>query len=694
MNPVSILLKTYRNFWNVYQLAQNATLIPAPAPTETREKFSLVLMDGGNLPAFLNDLPKQTRQPDELILVRRSPHTDPSTGSGQRLQPVSTIPSTLINADGLSATAARNRGIEAAKHSIIVLMETNVEQPAEILSALTQPLEAEATVGMCAAGTSSNKLIQWLNQSYSSSISPLLSWQAFAFRKIQWARVGGIPEDILLFAAWSVFIAKMLGRETSFCQSDVAVTLPTPSAVKFIAETAEAEGSLGLSAHWAWKQSRFALLAFALFGLTLLLFVLSPWLGFSRVVIAFGLSFIWLAFWGSRTGTSLPPLTAGWLALVRFASFVWGVRRRAETLPLLNLQAERHLQDIVSTHPNRKGIIVYFPTHDWGNMFQRPHQIARQFARAGYLFFYGTRNEVSDSVAEFYQVEPNLILTSMPAIPPETFRAVEPVILYIGATWHAHTLDIFENCRVIYDHYDDLAVSGGLQSDHDYLLEKSTVVVASSRLLIEAVQTSRPDALFIPNAVDDEWVSRFEPKSGDAAPSDLAEIQKSGKPIIGYSGALAEWFDYPLLKEAAKRLPDFEFVLLGINYDGTLDKSGILDLPNIHWLGQKPYADLFHYVWRFDVAMIPFCINDITLATSPIKLYEYFCCRKPVVSTALPEVMRYNEALIAEDASAFAKQIQNALEKSKSTPYQDAIQTIARANTWQGRVAEIIGRLK
>jgi glycosyltransferase involved in cell wall biosynthesis len=282
----------------------------------------------------------------------------------------------------------------------------------------------------------------------------------------------------------------------------------------------------------------------------------------------------------------------------------------------------------------------------------------------------------------------------MPAIPPETLRVVEPVILYIGATWHAHTLDVFENYQAIYDHYDDLAVSGGLQTDHDYLLEKSTVVLASSRLLIEAVQRSRPDALFIPNAVDDEWVRRFEPKPDEAAPSDLAVLQKSGKPIIGYSGALAEWFDYPLLMETAKRLPDFEFVLLGINYDGTLDKSGILDLPNIHWLGQKPYADLFHYVWRFDVAIIPFCINDITLATSPIKLYEYFCCRKPVVSTALPEVMRYNEALIAEDASAFAKQIQNALEKSKSAPYQDAIQSIAHANTWQGRVAEIIGRLK
>ncbi|MBL8063908.1 MAG: glycosyltransferase [Anaerolineales bacterium] len=684
MNPLSTLLAYYRNFWNVYKLAQNANQVPVPEQTAQVEKISLILMDGGDITSSLTRLSNQTRQPDELIIVLRTPPSE--------LKPALAAPSTIVTADGISAGAARNRGIAAAHNPIVVVMESTLHPQAGLISALTKPLEVEPAIALCAPQLASSPFWSWLSQPY-EAVSPLASWQALAFRKIEWARVGGIPEDISPFAAWSVFLAKLLGQKISFCQSTIETDLPVSSPVKFTAAIAQEEGSLGLAAHWMWRQVKFALLVLTLLGLTVLLFILSPWFGLTYTAMALVLSVIWLAFWGRKTSATLSPLFAGWLALVRFMSYLWGVRRRAKTLPLLNLQAERHLKEIVSTYPDRKGIVVYFPTHDWGNMFQRPHQIARQFARAGYLFFFGTPNKIVDFVPEFQQVEPNLYLASMPAIPPETFRVVEPLILYIGAAWYAPMLDILLNCQVIYDHYDDLQVSGGSMVYHERLLKRSNIILASSRLLMEAVQRSRPDALFIPNAVDDEWVRRFEPEPGDAAPSDLAEIQKSGKPIIGYSGALAEWFDYPLLTETAKLLPDFEFVLLGISYDYTLEKSGVLDLPNIHWLGQKPYADLFHYVWRFDVAMIPFCINDITLATSPIKLYEYFCCGKPVVSTALPEVMRYNEALIAENAAAFAKQIQKALTLSTSTAYQEAIQAIARANTWEGRVRTIIGPL-
>jgi hypothetical protein len=188
-------------------------------------------------------------------------------------------------------------------------------------------------------------------------------------------------------------------------------------------------------------------------------------------------------------------------------------------------------------------------------------------------------------------------------------------------------------------------------------------------------------------------VQQFEPKPGDLPPADLAPLLQSGNPLIGYSGALAEWFDYVLLEKVARLRPDFEFVLLGINYDDTLDQSGILNLPNIHWLGQKPYTQLFHYVWRFHVAMIPFQINPITLATSPIKLFEYFYCRKPVVATPLPEVMRYNQTLVADTPATFVSQIEAALQLLTSADYLDAIQNIARANTWAGRAREVIARL-
>jgi hypothetical protein len=113
-------------------------------------------------------------------------------------------------------------------------------------------------------------------------------------------------------------------------------------------------------------------------------------------------------------------------------------------------------KDILEQHPTRKGVILYPPTHDWGYMFQLPHQMARGFANKGYLYFYCTVNEITDAVIGFQQAEPFLYLAHVPL---ETFRIIPHLIVYIGSPWHRHVPALFENPRVIYDHYDDLQVS-------------------------------------------------------------------------------------------------------------------------------------------------------------------------------------------------------------------------------------------
>ena len=717
--PFAGLLTFYRNFWNVYQLDEKAkwqVWDSSRSDIQKLEKVSLIVLekhDSATLNAFVAAIKQQSWLPDEVIFVRTSASAASEKSIKETWQSNFSCPIQILDASGGSLGAARNQGIEAASHPIVVITESDCMPEPQWLQGLLTPLLHDPalafSLGQVLGVTEAFSALEFF---YKTKDKPFGGYhfafeKSLALRKIWWARVGGYPEDVPLFTDAVLFAERLVEREIEFAYNHNAKVhwklASSPfSAWKLACQTAMGEGGIGLFAPVIWKQVKYFLGAGFLGLLFLLLLGLNDKIGFVPAGVSLVGFVAWMLIWGRaviqdedagapRISTKVWPVPL--LAVSRFLSYLWGVRRRASALENLNQQAERHLMKIVSAHPDRKGVILYFPTHDWGYMFQRPHQIARHFARAGYLFFYGTRNELSDAVAEFHRVEPNLYLVSMPAIPPETFRSVEPLILYIGAAWFAPYLNWYEGALSIYDHYDDLKVSMAKVEDHEALLERADIVLASSQELYGTVAQKRPDVLFVPNAVDDQWVQSYRPKPGELPPADMASILQKGKPVIGYSGALAEWFDYPLLKKVCEGHPEWEFILIGVSYDHSLEQSHILELPNLHWLGPKPYQQLFSYVWRFDVAIIPFQVNEITFATSPIKLFEYFACRKPVVTTPLPECMRYQEVLIGETPEAFGVQIQSALSLASSPEYQQAVQQIAQGNTWKQRIDTIVSRL-
>ena len=115
--------------------------------------------------------------------------------------------------------------------------------------------------------------------------------------------------------------------------------------------------------------------------------------------------------------------------------------------------------------------------------------------------------------------------------------------------------------------------------------------------------------------------------------------------------------------------------------------------PNVKWLGPRPYAALPRYLRRFDVATIPFAINPITISTSPLKLFEYFAAGKPVVTTPMPECAAFPEVRIAADARAFADALDPARRDGADAAFRARVRAIARANSWDARVAEALGAL-
>lgn len=354
------------------------------------------------------------------------------------------------------------------------------------------------------------------------------------------------------------------------------------------------------------------------------------------------------------------------------------------------LQADFH--QILSSTATRKGIVICPPTIDWHTtLYQRPHQIARAFAREGYLVFFCTNNIRFDKVTGFQEVEENLYLVNNTAVLREVSSES---ILLISWAINKFYADRFTGSTVVYEYMDELNVFDGnvddLERDHDWLVKNSDLVVATADKLYEEVSGMCKKAVLVPNGVD---VAHFLNPSTDI-PEDMRSILKQSKVVVGYYGAIAEWFDYGLIRYAAQKRPEWAFVIIGpLDYDKSL--GGIKStLPgNVHFLGAKNYDVLPIYGRLFDVATIPFVINKITESTSPIKLFEYMALGKPIVTTDMPECRKYASVLIAKGPEEFVTQIEKGLTLRKDLAYLKKENLEASDNSWSNRVKAIIASL-
>jgi len=191
--------------------------------------------------------------------------------------------------------------------------------------------------------------------------------------------------------------------------------------------------------------------------------------------------------------------------------------------------------------------------------------------------------------------------------------------------------------------------------EENLLIQRADVVIASAARLQEELSKQRNDIALIRNGGEIEYFSR--------PPTQIA--WKKTRPVVGYYGAIAEWFDMVLLVESAKAYPEWDFVLVGAVTDCDLTEAKKTE--NIHFVGEVPYGILTEYSGAFDVCLIPFKIIELTLCSNPVKVYEYLAAGKPVVSTGLPEVRLLSEYVYVEDTnSAFVESIASAMADAES----------------------------
>ncbi len=154
-------------------------------------------------------------------------------------------------------------------------------------------------------------------------------------------------------------------------------------------------------------------------------------------------------------------------------------------------------------------------------------------------------------------------------------------------------------------------------------------------------------------------------------------------PVVGYVGALTEWFEANWVRYAAENNPSWEFRLVG-RPEGEM-ANYFNGVANIHLLGEMPFERIPDVILEFDAAIIPFKTNELIFSTNPVKLYEYMAAGKPVIATKMPE-LRQADSLVYEASSAeeFSLQIARALQED--TPnLRDRRQNWANENTWLQR---------
>jgi glycosyl transferase family 1 len=345
------------------------------------------------------------------------------------------------------------------------------------------------------------------------------------------------------------------------------------------------------------------------------------------------------------------------------------------------------LNSVVARVSESRGAVIFLPSVGWKIInTQRTHHLAREFSRQGYVSIFDATNQYDD-VNGFREVEPNLFLFRAD---PELLCKIPNPILW-SLSYNYDRIDAYpKGCHTVYDWIDELAVfpydRGFLDLNHARALKEASLVASVAHVLHERARADRPDALYLPNGVEYE---RFANASESAeSRRDIARLRCEGKPIAGYYGALAEWFDYELLAAVACLRPDWNFLLIGPKYDISMSDRGrmLLRLPNVRWIGHRSYESLPAYLGAFDVAMIPFVINGITLATSPLKLYEYFAGGKAVVSTPLPECAAFQEVFIASDAEGFSRALVQARKEGQNNVFVKRLEAIGRENSWKARV--------
>jgi O-antigen/teichoic acid export membrane protein len=266
------------------------------------------------------------------------------------------------------------------------------------------------------------------------------------------------------------------------------------------------------------------------------------------------------------------------------------------------------------------------------------------------------------------------------------------LLVWIYDTEAAEYLSSFEKSFVVYDCVDDheaqVAISRDarrIKDEEKLIMERADLVTVTSVNLKKRKKRWKDKVHLVLNAGD---VKMFK-RTGQTKPSLLKDING---PIIGTIGTLDDYkFDFRLIEKAAKRRPDWNFVLGGspmVNSDNALVES-LKKLPNVYVTGVIDRTEAPNYVNNFDVCIIPYKENRYNRSSFPLKFWEFMATGKPIVVSGLPELQRYKGLVgYAYGVDQFVKMISRWLNNPARAKGERV--ELAQKHSWEDRVSELM----
>lgn len=248
-------------------------------------------------------------------------------------------------------------------------------------------------------------------------------------------------------------------------------------------------------------------------------------------------------------------------------------------------------------------------------------------------------------------------------------------------------LGAFNEIGVVYDCMDELSQFRNAPPDlvrrERLLMANADVVFTGGYRLFTAKSEHHHNVHFFGCGVD---VQHFSQARNDetTVPADA----QFPSPVAGYFGVIDERLDYDLIRALAESNPALTIIMVGPT--AKVNPDELPSAPNIHWLGQRSYDELPKYVKAFDVCLMPFALNEATEYINPTKTLEYMAAGKPIVSTAVADVVRNFSPIVtvANSHREFIDAVNQSAATQNPQRVADGIE-MAKASSWESIVAKM-----
>jgi glycosyltransferase involved in cell wall biosynthesis len=346
--------------------------------------------------------------------------------------------------------------------------------------------------------------------------------------------------------------------------------------------------------------------------------------------------------------------------------------------------------------------VLFLPIVEWGFRVQRPHHMARYFARAGHRVLYaGLRLQERPAAPHLLEsgiwslalaggprfdayresLDPEAVETALASLAGRLARDwLERLWVVVQLPgWRALGEAVRRSFDgvLLFDCMDDFAAfedHGDLRAEEAALAAAADLVSVSSQLLHDRLAPLNPRTRLVHNGCDPE---HFAPAGAR---------RRRAVPVVGFFGGIHEWFDTELVAALARLRPEWRFWLVGDTYGARVDE--LRRQPNLTLFGEAAYDSLPRIASEFDVGIVPFRVTPLTRAADPVKVYEMLAAGLPVVGSDLPELRRLApHVAVASTAEQFAAAIEAALGEPPEAARRR--RAFAADQSWSRRFAEL-----